>query len=275
MAAKLIQRFPIRTRTDICLAMLGMKSIESQIDIKKLTFLECLCNMPVHVLSKQIFNLRLAMYACRTNKITQRGYIPDIINILSKYNLLPVITRYSYTGQFPTKSAWKITCKKAVYQHHLNKWKQRLQNDASFTRFRCLHTSIEPAIIWTCASDFRSRRHALEVSKLWISPNPYDNRGPILCHACGVVVDNIVNHVVFYCHLSSDIRIRFYDIISNEFINDVSMCLTNCDDETKLQYLLGKRHHAFSSKKVHKHFLRIAISYVFKCLCVIKLHFQL
>ncbi|WAR05956.1 hypothetical protein MAR_021325, partial [Mya arenaria] len=89
MAAKLIQRFPIRTRIDICLAMLGMKSIESQIDIKKLTFLECLCNMPVHVLSKQIFNLRLAMYACRTNKITQRGYIPDIINILSKYNLLP------------------------------------------------------------------------------------------------------------------------------------------------------------------------------------------
>ncbi|WAR12539.1 hypothetical protein MAR_026719 [Mya arenaria] len=63
MAAKTIQRFPIRTRTDICLAMLGWKRIESEINLKKLMFLERLCNMPTSVLTKQIFNKRLALFS--------------------------------------------------------------------------------------------------------------------------------------------------------------------------------------------------------------------
>ncbi|WAR32008.1 hypothetical protein MAR_034550 [Mya arenaria] len=87
MAAKTIQRFPIRTRTDICLAMLGWKRIESEINLKKLMFLERLCNMPTSVLTKQIFNKRLALFSCRTDKCIQKGFIPDIIRIFSKYNL--------------------------------------------------------------------------------------------------------------------------------------------------------------------------------------------
>ncbi|WAR15073.1 hypothetical protein MAR_005178, partial [Mya arenaria] len=85
MAAKTIQRFPIRTRTDICLAMLGWKRIESEINLKKLMFLERLCNMPTTVLTKQIFNKRLALFSCITDKCIQKGFVPDIIRILSKY----------------------------------------------------------------------------------------------------------------------------------------------------------------------------------------------
>ncbi|WAR26502.1 hypothetical protein MAR_012206, partial [Mya arenaria] len=84
MAAKTIQRFPILTQTDICLAMLGWKRIVSEINLRKLLFLERLCNMPTSVLTKQIFNKRLALFSCRTDKCIQKGFVPDIIRILSK-----------------------------------------------------------------------------------------------------------------------------------------------------------------------------------------------
>ena len=45
LAAKKIQSFHVRTRTDIRLSMLGWKSVVSQIDDRKLSFLGRLCNM--------------------------------------------------------------------------------------------------------------------------------------------------------------------------------------------------------------------------------------
>ena len=46
LAAKKILGFHVRTRTDISLSMLGWKSVVSQIDYRKLSFLGRLCNMP-------------------------------------------------------------------------------------------------------------------------------------------------------------------------------------------------------------------------------------
>ena len=46
LVAKKIQGFHVRTRTDISLSMLGWKSVVSQIDYRKLSFVGRLCNMP-------------------------------------------------------------------------------------------------------------------------------------------------------------------------------------------------------------------------------------
>ena len=53
LVAKKIQGFHVRTRTDISLSMLGWKSVVSQIDYRKLSFLGRLGNMPNTVHAKR------------------------------------------------------------------------------------------------------------------------------------------------------------------------------------------------------------------------------
>ena len=67
LAAKKMQGFHVRTRTDISLSMLGWKSVVSQIDYRKQSFLGRLCNMPNTVHAKGIFNARLSIYICRSD----------------------------------------------------------------------------------------------------------------------------------------------------------------------------------------------------------------
>ena len=59
LAAKSIQKFPMRTRTDIALGMLGWLPMRARVEQRKLTFLQKLCAMPPETLARQIFDLRL------------------------------------------------------------------------------------------------------------------------------------------------------------------------------------------------------------------------
>jgi hypothetical protein len=110
--AKIIQGFGKITRTDICLSMLGWLPVQSEIDKRKLGFLQKLCSMPNNLLSKQIFNARLSMFVIRYDDI-QKGYIPDIFKILKKYDTLQFIVKYIDSGTFPNKQTWKKLVKKA------------------------------------------------------------------------------------------------------------------------------------------------------------------
>ncbi len=105
MAAKKIQSFPIRTRTDICVSMIGWKNIQSEIDYRKLTFLGNLCRLPITSLTRKVFNARVSLFVCRTDSC-QRGYIPDIATILAKYNMSHILISYVQSGSFPSKYAW-------------------------------------------------------------------------------------------------------------------------------------------------------------------------
>lgn len=59
LAAKKIQNFPVRTRTDIALGMLGWLPLSVRIEHKKLMFLQKLCTMAPNTLARQVFDVRL------------------------------------------------------------------------------------------------------------------------------------------------------------------------------------------------------------------------
>ena len=65
LAAKSIQRFPTRTRTDIALGMLGWLPLMSYVEQRKLSFLHSLCTMPLNMLSRQVFDLRMNLFTLR------------------------------------------------------------------------------------------------------------------------------------------------------------------------------------------------------------------
>ncbi len=152
LCAKKIQNFHVRTRTDICLSMLGWNTVLSQIDLKKLSFLGRLCNMPCDLLTRKIFNTRLSLYTCRTDS-NQTGFIPDIIRVLDKYGLGHYLVSYVQSGTFPEKNYWKNQCKCSINARETDQWLLRLQGDNCYARFRLLHTNIERAILWECATE--------------------------------------------------------------------------------------------------------------------------
>ena len=105
LLVKNIQKFHIRTRSDICESMVGLKPIQAEIDKRKLLFLGKLCTMPVENLTKSIFRKRIFYFIHRNE--TGRpcyGFIPDIYSILQKYELTENLTEFVNNVEFPIKS---------------------------------------------------------------------------------------------------------------------------------------------------------------------------
>ncbi|MES9883122.1 MAG: reverse transcriptase family protein [Sedimenticola sp.] len=264
MAVKKIQRFPTRTRTDMCLSMLGWKCIQSEIDYRKLSFLGSLCRLPIPVLTREVFNARLSMYVCRTDN-NQRGYIPDVVTVLSKYSLSNTLIAYIQTGSFPSKYTWKRMCKTSIHSVETVAWTRRLNTDDDFQRFRSLHTNIEPALLWECATEYDSIRAASDVSKLWIAQGALTNVTQ-LCQICGMVFQNELTHVLFECAHTSHERNNFSQYVQSTLGQTTVMEISTGNNESKLQCLIGRKLRSVLDKKVHKHFLRIAIIHVSKCM---------
>ena len=61
---KFMQGFGIRTRTDIAIGLLGVLSLESEIDFKKLSMLGQLCPNDAHYWITPFFHIRLNSYFC-------------------------------------------------------------------------------------------------------------------------------------------------------------------------------------------------------------------
>jgi hypothetical protein len=216
----------------MCLSMIGWASLRSEIESQKLSFLGNICNMPDNLLVKKIFNARLSVYICRTDD-RQLGFIPDIVTTLMKYGLSRFIIQYVQTGCFPSKQNWKSLYKCSITNIETNLWYNRLQADDDFIRFRLLHTNIERAIIWSCATDSESLNHAHIVSKLWLSNDSNDNLNS-KCNFCGTIFQNSLKHMLFQCSRTEHLRCIFYNNIHATFGANVTEELLYGDFERQL-----------------------------------------
>ena len=64
--------------------------------------------------TKQVFAHRLYdQILCVSNK----GFVPEICAILSKYGVTEYLLTYVYGGQFTTRICWKAIAKEAVANH--------------------------------------------------------------------------------------------------------------------------------------------------------------
>ncbi|OWF56168.1 hypothetical protein KP79_PYT21570 [Mizuhopecten yessoensis] len=89
-AAKLILNVRKGTRSDIAESILGIQRIGATIDQRKLIFLAQLIHLDCKYIVKRMFLVRLFSYIIGEedgNTTQQRGFIPDIVAILQKYDL--------------------------------------------------------------------------------------------------------------------------------------------------------------------------------------------
>ena len=102
---KYMQGLSTRTRTDAALNLLGMFSIESEIDLRKLTLFRQFCRNNMKCWVFECFYRRLASFM--VNKETQTGYFLDIYRIMRKYGLSEYFESYIRFNVFPSKIIWK------------------------------------------------------------------------------------------------------------------------------------------------------------------------
>ena len=266
LAAKSIQKFPIRTRTDIALGMLGWLPMRARIEQRKLMFLQKLCTMPSEILSRQIFDIRLNLFMLR-GQTNQTGFIPDIWEILRRFELLEFVTTYVANSKFPSKSQWKSLVYQKVSQFYEDEWSQRLQNDSDFNRFKVLHPRLEMSIIWKLPLNKSIASVAFLVSRLWskVTQQPPNIER---CNLCKTATSDIHKHIVSSCPNFLRQRLELTNNISMSVSEEISYFLRSSDFETFYCSMLGAiaQYFDYIDDDDLRHILMLSFTFVSNCL---------
>ncbi|CAC5367697.1 unnamed protein product [Mytilus coruscus] len=146
-----IQGLPRRTRSDMCLPMIGWFSIESYVDEKKLLFLGRICNLPYESVSFRILIRRVNDLKYNDGSHPNLGFTVDIMNILQKYDLSTYFDNFCETGRFPTPLVWKRIVKTGVAAFEIVDWTRRINFDDDFVAFKTIKKAYVPHSAWTVA----------------------------------------------------------------------------------------------------------------------------
>ena len=110
-------------------------------------------------------NYRLNLYVLKGYK-QQRGFIPNAVRLLIKYNLFNYLLVYVRNSTFPNRYRWKKIVNITLKQFHTNAWKLRAQHDVDFTRFLAVHGSIQQSNLYLLANNRHEIIHVISSVKV-------------------------------------------------------------------------------------------------------------
>ena len=197
LCIKRMQSLGMYTRTDTALSLIGIFPLEIEIDLKKLTLFGQFFRANTCTWMKRVFLFRLLSYVnCHEN--VQQGFIPDVLNLLEKYQLIHVVHTYLSCSNFPSKFAWNSLIKNKLHSSAINARHSRtLAQD--FYRFRIIQPEFRPHWAWYFS---KSRRKLLIpcISVVQMTANLTDvKQNNSACVACDSYYDNLVNHCLHEC----------------------------------------------------------------------------
>ncbi|MCG8048280.1 MAG: reverse transcriptase family protein, partial [Candidatus Thiodiazotropha endolucinida] len=193
---KFMQGLNIRTRTDVALSLLGVYSIESEIDFRKLNLLGQLCRVKSNSWLKLAFLSRLASY--NVYKDIQLGFIPEIVRILDKYDLKYYLDAFLQNNVFPNRLTWKRLVKHRIHSNEINLWQARLSSP-ELHRFSLLHNEYIPHRFWIISYEHPRLMPCYKSVVQMIASVSNNFTDQITCFNCGVLYENIVDHCLHDC----------------------------------------------------------------------------
>jgi hypothetical protein len=246
-ALRKVQHLPRRTHNCVTRGLLGQLSIVSQLNTKKLLFLERMVSLSSSCIVKLVFLSRL--YDCMHND-GMKGYILDIKHVLYMYELQNYLLCYMQGSRFPDKSEWKQIVKRAVVQRDYELAVEELIAKNDCTRYISMmnidnHTSLHPfyGIIRTC-TNMGFNKALLTAIKLLSLPNiTYDSHE---CKLCNQPCNDISNHLIAECPLLYEERNILWDCILDTLDVRTSVKLSSVDDSQFTDILFGKKWNGFS-----------------------------
>ena len=259
---KFIQSIGTRTRTHIALGLLGLYSVEAEIDKKKLILFGQLCRLELYSTIKEMFLFRLCSYINKNKN--QKGYFKDIYSVLTKYNLEDTVRTYVNTGQFPSKSEWKMQIKKRIKRHEESLWLTNNTID-EFRRFNLIQSTLTESYIWLIGKRIpkllKNCRIVIKMVSYMCSYNI-----ETLCSKCGILYNDVIKHTLFDCSALENQRLSFSLLLNVQLGHDVSDYVSSLNSYEQLGVLLGgpcTRLESLSTKE-YDTFLELSVVYISK-----------
>ena len=105
----------------LILQLAGLNSIESEINIRKLLFLDRLLTEPkMTFVVKSLFQSRATSYFDRN--IKSIGVLPSVFDTLCKYSLFTYFETWFHNSVFPCYEEWKSILYREVRSSEMDKW---------------------------------------------------------------------------------------------------------------------------------------------------------
>ena len=257
---KRVQGLPVRTRTDMCESMLGLHPLSSEITIRKLLFLHKIISLPGDSICQMIFLRKLYLYL--SGSTITMGFIPDICQLLCEYNLQYILSGSWDIARLPSKSQWKKHVKAAVHSRYTLLWRQRLYCHSDFARFRKLHTSVAPAVVWKMSYSGCDLKLCDFIARLWSSiPEP----GNYLCLHCKSYYSDSLSHLVAECKCSQPLKERFLHDCRGILPPELVDTLISADADTFLTIVLSASCWSNLDRAMIDSFLSKSFSFVRSC----------
>ena len=109
-----MQGFPTPTRSDMAESMIGINRLASEIDKRKLLFLHKILTLSPGAVTKELFLRKYVSYITDRSSVSL-GFVPDICDILIKYNLQSLMNNFVNNSQvLPSKPVWKTLVKTTI-----------------------------------------------------------------------------------------------------------------------------------------------------------------
>ena len=266
--SKQLQCVGNRCRSDICTSLIGLCRIQAGIDIKKLMFLGRMARLPDDTLAKRMLKARalqfIVLKSTKSTSVTQRGYIPDIVQVLNKYNLESYWEKLitSDFEDFPAQHIWKRLVKKTVKDYEQGAWERRINADSDFDLFHKIHDKInEPAAVWKLARRHPNLLPSCKNMVQFIARTPKCDIDIQLCIYCGRFYTDIYQHVVLVCSKSSIERDLFWDKTVDIMSVEISAHLHNLEDDELYCAMLGGPLNLMTDETETDTFLQISGSF--------------
>ena len=233
---KVIQDLPRRTRTDMCQSLLGIPSLEHFIDRRKLIFARQLTVLPQECIAKQIFLIRLCQ--AEVGHLNMKGCIPDLLQVLTKYDLYHMSAYSDAAVNFPNKATWKALINNTITQKATQSYELRTTVDSDFERFnRVKAVPLYPSSHWLCAFKIPGSLPVMTNATKMLTY--VKCKTVILCEFCGELYNDSIYHKATTCISTCSQRQEFFECLTDNFSVNVSALINNMNDEELLDTLLG------------------------------------
>lgn len=233
-AAKRIQGFDKRTHDEIVRRCLEWNTMNSIIDYKKLMFLHKLIFLDESTIAKQLFLYRLYDYMLG---VQTQGFVPDIVNILKRYDLTDALYTYTVGGQFMDKIPWKFTVRNQIESVERDIWENSLKQKGD-TVYACEVLTDQHENLYKLAKRHPKYRFQIQ-SIVKVCTYPILNE-QIPCALCDDYIDDRIQHLICNCNVLNVPRNHMWDEITDVLGTNLSSELYNMDDKQMICILLGQ-----------------------------------
>lgn len=227
--------------------LLGLLSIEAEIDKRKLYFLGRLINMSPGAPCRRIFFIRLIRWKWNHEK-KLIGFIPDIVGILPKYDFSEYLMGFICKNSFPTKARWKKIVNEHVYERYNGEWGEKISKNKQLYFYSKVHTKNEVSHWWLLAKRnphyFKDIINVIRLicgsykirGKRIDNPNTYSDH----CDLCKRDYLNPAYHALLYCSGSQIERENLWDWINDNLPLELAVHLASLPDMDFVLSILGQ-----------------------------------